>query len=536
MKYKNLLLGLSVLFPFSTSVNAANIDSDTTLAKVKLSPISKEELKKYEYKPKEFWIKGTDIVDNFSIEDAQKFYTKLYDTISENYVKPISHKEITNIIFKALSGFTEKLTIESTDNRILIYDNNLKLLGNYTKIADNDTENWVNILIKVLITLRKNNKKIADAHQQQIYYVTALYLLKSLDENSSYTDGITKNNETYSNNSTSLGFTYRRTTPGIQVLSIFKDSPVSFSDIKTGDIITAINKTPAKSLTDEQLEYILTNTDTNIVSIDYIPYISNIPATVFLRKNQIIMPSVITKKMDKISLFEIQNFKSGSSKELKEAIDKNKNSNGIILDLRGNINGLSSEAIETANLFISGNDILKTTGNNEKYNETYTAKKGDIFNEKPIVIIVDNTTKGASEIFASIMDGVKRAVVIGTPSFGDGHIQNKFTLPNNADIQFATSTAINAKNISTDKVGMIPIICTSSILEEKDISTLLNNIKNNKFVDNRPDNNNQTSESIKNIRKSCQALFPSPETDNLMIKTATNILNDSDAYKKLLEK
>ena len=206
------------------------------------------------------------------------------------------------------------------------------------------------------------------------------------------------------------------------------------------------------------------------------------------------------------------------------------------MDLRGNINGLSSEAIETANLFISGNDILKTTGNNEKYNETYTAKKGDIFNEKPIVIIVDNTTKGASEIFASIMDGVKRAVVIGTPSFGDGHIQNKFTLPNNADIQFATSTAINAKNISTDKVGMIPIICTSSILEEKDISTLLNNIKNNKFVDNRPDNNNQTSESIKNIRKSCQALFPSPETDNLMIKTATNILNDSDAYKKLLEK
>ena len=535
MKYKNLLLGLSVLFPFATSAYAKD-EADATISRVKYSPITKEELSKYEYKPKEYWVKGTNIVDNFSIEDAQKFYTNLYDTISENYVKPISHKEITNIIFEGLSGFVEKLSIETTENRILIYNNNLKLIGNFAKISDNDTENWVNILIKVLITLRKNNKKIADAHQQQIYYVTTLYLLKSLDANSSYTDEITKNNETYNNNSTSLGFTYRRTTPGIQVLSIFKDSPVSFSDIKTGDIITAINKTPVKNLTDEQLEYILINTNTDILSIDYIPYVTNIPATVFLRKNQIIIPSITTKRIDDIQIFEIQNFKSGSAKELKEAFDKNKNASGIILDLRGNINGLTSEAIESANLFISGNDILKTSGNNEKYNETYTAKRGDIFDEKPVVIIVDNTTKGASEIFASIMDGVRRAVVIGSPTFGDGHIQNKFTLPNNADILFATSTAVNARNISVDKIGMIPIICTSSIIEEKDIKTLLDNIKKDKFTDNRPDNNNKTSETIKNIRNSCKALFPTPETNNLMIKTATDIIKDSTAYKKLLEK
>ncbi|MBR1544569.1 MAG: hypothetical protein IJ638_01335 [Alphaproteobacteria bacterium] len=533
MKYKKVLLGISVLFPFA---NIAKADPDSTFANVEVLPLSKADVAKYEYKPKEYWVNGTDIIDDFSIEQAQKFYTKLYDTVIANYVKPITHQQITNIILEGLSGFTEKLSIDTTNNRILIYDPNLKLLGNFTKVSDNDTESWVNLLIKTILALRKNNEKIAKAHQEQIYYLTTLYLLKSLDENSNYIDPVSKARETYNNNSTSLGFTYRRTTFGIQVLSIFKDSPIYFSDIKTGDIISTINKTPTRSLTDEQLEYILTNTDTDILDIGYIPMISNKPTNIFLRKNQIIIPSITTKNIDNIPVLEIQNFKSGSAREVKNAIDKTKDASGIIIDLRGNISGLSSEAIETANLFISGGEILKTTGNNDEYNQTYTAKAGDIANSLPIIIIVDNTTKGVAEVFASIMDGARRAVVIGTPTFGDGNLQGEFTLPNNAGMHFATSTATNAKDISIDKIGVIPVVCTSTITEERDIKLLTENISKGKFVDNRPKDNNKTAETIKNIRNSCKALYPSDGVTNLMLKTAIGILKDSSAYKKLLEK
>lgn len=532
MDYKKVLLGLSMLCPFASMAKA---DPDT-FSGVEILPLKKQEVLNYEYKPKEYWVKGTDIVDNFSIDNAQKFYTSLYDTISSNFVKPITHQEITNKILEGLSGFAEQLSIETTNNRILIYDKNLKLIGNFTKVSDNDTESWVNILIKIILTLRKNNEKIATAQQEQIYYVSALYLLKSLDANATYLDPVSKAKETYNNNSTSLGFTYRRTTFGIQVLSIFKDSPIYFSEIKTGDLITAINKMPTRSLTDEQLEYILTNTDTDILNIDYVSYISNKPENIFLRKSQIIIPSVVSKKINDIPVIEIQNFKSGSAKELKDIFEKTRNEAGAIFDLRGNISGLSTEAIESANLFISGGDILKTEGFHDDYNQTYTAKDGDHAWGKPIVIIVDNTTKGPAEIFASIMEGSKRAVVIGTPTFGNGNIQKKFTLSNNADITFSTSISKNAKDISVDKIGVVPIICTSSITEERDIKLLLENIKNNKFIDSRPTDNNKTAETIKNIRNSCKALFPSVETTNLMLKTAMEILKDSVAYNKLLWK
>lgn len=537
MKNNKFFLGLTtLLIPTTTFASSAN--TTYKFNNVDLFPLTKEDLAKYDYNPKEYWVKGTDIVNDFSIEDAQKFYTNLYETVSKNFVKPISYHDITNKILEGLSGFVGKISIETTNNRILIYDKNLKLLGNFKKTSDEDTSNWVNILINIILSLRQNNKKMADAHQEQIYYVSTLYLLKSLDENSSYTDPISNKEKTKNKNSTTLGFTYRKTTFGIQVLSIFKDSPIYFTDIKTADIITHINQIPTRSLTDEQLEYILTNTDMDILHINYVSYISNKPAEIFIRKNQIIIPSASSEIKDNIGIITIHNFKNKSSHEIKNEFDKIKTSNpkGLIIDLRGNVNGESIEAIETANLFINGGEILKTNAQNENENKTYTAKSGDISNNLPIVIIVNNTTKGTGELFASIMEGTNRAVIIGTPTFGSGNIESKYTLSNNSEIKFATHKIFNAKNLSFDKVGVIPLICTSNIFDDKDINTLKQNVKENKFKDNRPKDNNQTIDLINNIRNSCKALYPTKGQNDLIIKIATNIINDSEVYNKLSTK
>ena len=535
VKNKHLILKLitAILFPFGNSFASVSTQSAQNFSAVEVLPMS--DIGKYGFKPHEYWIQNTKNDEGFPIEPAQKFYKNLYNTIVENYVNPISHQEITNIIFEALSNFAEKLTIETTQNRILIYDKNLKAIGNFKKEAGDNSENYANILTKTILSLRENSKKMKDAHQEQIFYATAYYLIKTLDENGSYLNPVLKERD-FSDNSTSLGFSYRRTPSGIQVLSILKDSPVYFSDIKTGDIITGINKIPVKTLTDEQLEYILTSTDTDLMHIDYVSYTFNKPSNTFIRKNRIVIPSITVSTFDNTPVIEIHNFKYDSSRELKQALDNAKTDNGIIIDLRGNLNGIANEAIESANLFISGGDILTTTGNNEYYNETYTAKNGDILNDKPIIIIADNTTKGPAEIFASIMDGTNRAVIIGTPTFGNGNIQETFTLQNDSSITFTTSRAKNAKNISIDKIGVIPIVCATSIIEEKDIDTLISNINSNKFVDNRLSAKDITPETINKVRKACLAFYPTPETNNLILKTATKILKDTSAYKKLIAK
>ena len=103
MKYRNLLLGLLTLL--SNNLLASTAPKQIQISEVEILPISQIELEKYNYKANEFWIDGTDLVNDFSIKNAQEFYTTLYDVLSKNFLYPVSYQEITN---KILEGIYKK--------------------------------------------------------------------------------------------------------------------------------------------------------------------------------------------------------------------------------------------------------------------------------------------------------------------------------------------------------------------------------------------------------------------------------------------
>ena len=508
---------------------------------VSVVPVTKANLGEFDFEENHFWTKRDDIINGFSIRTAQKYYEKLFDVIKNNFIRPLSYKDIANKLLEALSGFTEQITIDTTTGRILIYNKKLKLVGNYKKIEDDDKMGWVDIFINTILTLRKNSKSIGSASQDQIHYTTTLYLLKSLDENATYLDPVTNTDKQNKMSTATLGFTYRKTTSGLQVLSITKDSPTYFSEIHTGDIITHINAIPTTTLSDEQIEAILGGTNMDLMHINYVSYISQKPAETYIRKNRVVIPSTTPSLIDGLPVISIANFKPGSAHEIKQSLELLSNNirktGGIILDLRGNIKGEGTEAIEAANLFIDGGTILTSHRRiSDPEIKTYTAKSGDILNNAPIVIMVDNTTKGTAEIFTSILEGRKRAVIIGTPTFGEGTLSNSYTLTDNSGISFATEDIENAMHISPNKTGVVPLICTSNIITDADITTLISNIKSGKFRDNRPNTQEKTAEIINNIRNSCRAIYPNPNTTNMNVKIAGKILTDHTVYKKLLGK
>ncbi len=537
-KISKLVLGSLCILSFDAFSNPSP-NKALEFEKIDFSYIKKEDFDKYKYNPYEYWLAGTDIVNEFSIDHAQAFYEGLYDIITKNFPKNLSYDEITNKIFESIDSMSGKISITTTDKRILFHDKDLNMIGNFKKPEENNATAWVNLVINTFLNLREKNKEFGSAHPEQIYHRTATYLIKSLDEDAKYTDPISAKEIKDNKNTTTLGFTYRKTPYGIQVWTITKDSPSYFSDIKAGDLITDINGMNITKLTDEQIEYLLTGDDTEIVQLNFVPYISRTPSQTFIRKNKVIIPSITTKLLnEKYPLITIHNFKSGTAKELQnvtQSVLSENDADGIILDLRGNIDGNEIEAIEAANLFIDGDILLKTDGKNDDQDQTYTAKSGDITNETPIILIVDNTTKGVSELFASIFEGRKRAVIIGTPSFGKTQISDTFELSNGGNIKFATKNIIKADGKRLTKLGIIPLICTSTILDDIDIRTLITNINNDKFKDNRPQTNNFSSELLETVRKSCPAIYPTKDAHTLLLKTATQILDTDDTYENLLK-
>ena len=503
---------------------------------VEIIPISKEDRQKYSYNKYEYWLNGTDIVDNFSIQQASDFYTALLQTLSDNFVYDIPYVKMLNYVLEGLSGFYGKLDITIANTRVLVHDKNLKLIGNFNTPVEGDTRAWANLIVNVILSLREINQGVKNVHPEQIYYLTSKYLLKSLDENAKYSDNISLLKKKNEYNSHILGFTYRRTPYGLQVLSIINDSPLYHTNIVEGDLITHLNTVPVSKLKDEEIEATFNNDISEIVHINYISYISGQTDEVYVKRNKVIVPSIYVDIANpKVPVISIMNFKPKSSYELKDSIDKVKSkADGLIIDLRANSGGDFTEAVEMANLFINGGEILKTKGLGANKNQSYTAKSGDILNDKPIVIIADNTTKAEAEIFAFILQSMGRAVLIGSPTFGNGTVKETFDLPNKAQITFTTKQVVSPNDYVLNKVGVIPLVCLSSFKTDSDIDIFISNVKDGKFKDNRerflatPSNTD-----IERVRKTCPALYPLKDIQKLPITIATKIIGNSEVYNKL---
>ena len=534
-----ILLGIAFMpvIP-NTSLSNTNLTNVVkNLNPVEIIPLSKEEKDKYSYNKDEYWLNDTNIVNDFSIKDASEFYTNLLQDIQNNYLYDISYDKLLNYILEGLSAFSEKLEITIANNRILIHDGDLKLVGNYSAPIEGDAKAWANLIVNIILGLREKNPEIRNAHPEQLYYLTSNYLLNSLDENAKYTDNISLQKKAKGYNSYTLGFTYRKIPYGLQVLSIINESPIFFSGVEEGDVITHINTVPISKLRDEDIEATLTNDDSTIVHLNYISYITGKQGEEYIKRNKFTIPSVIVDNSNpQIPVISITNFKEKSSYELKEAIDKlNKNNiKGIVIDLRANNGGDFTESLESANLFISGGDILKTKGLGENKNQIYSAKAGDLLNNKPIVVIADNTTKAEAEIFAFILEANGRAVLVGSPTFGNASVYEEFDLPNKSQIKFTTKQAISPNDYVLSKIGVIPLVCVSSFTSDDSVDTFLSNVKKGSFKDNREKFKTEpTASDVKRIRNSCKSLYPLKSSQELPLKISKGIIEDTDVYNKL---
>ncbi|MGB2698648.1 MAG: S41 family peptidase [Candidatus Zixiibacteriota bacterium] len=135
---------------------------------------------------------------------------------------------------------------------------------------------------------------------------------------------------------------------------------------------------------------------------------------------------------DNIGYIRLSRFSEETSKELQDALKslKNKNLQGLILDLRSNGGGLLSQAVETANLFLEKEQlIVYTQGRKKERIREYHSQGNALYNQGPLAVLVDEGTASASEIVAGAIQDWDRGVIIGQTTFGKGLVQQVFEMP-----------------------------------------------------------------------------------------------------------
>jgi carboxyl-terminal processing protease len=135
-----------------------------------------------------------------------------------------------------------------------------------------------------------------------------------------------------------------------------------------------------------------------------------------------------------------------------------------VLDLRNNPGGLLSQAIRVSDAFLEQGEIVSTRGREPQDGERYNATPGDMIEGLPMVVLVNGGSASASEIVAGALQDHRRAVVVGTNTFGKGSVQSVMPLPGNGAMRLTTSLYYTPSGRSIQALGVAPDI----LVEQRD--------------------------------------------------------------------
>lgn len=187
------------------------------------------------------------------------------------------------------------------------------------------------------------------------------------------------------------------------------------------------------------------------------------PIDVTLKRDIIRIPSVKWESKDDIGIIRISSFSEQTADGVEKALASFKKQlgdklAGVVIDLRNDPGGLLDQAIAVADIFLDKGEIVSTRGRRDEDTQRYNAEPGDALNGKPIVVLINGGSASASEILAGALKDHRRALIVGTRSFGKGSVQTIMPLSGNVAIRLTTARYYTPSGISIQATGIEPDI------------------------------------------------------------------------------
>jgi len=212
----------------------------------------------------------------------------------------------------------------------------------------------------------------------------------------------------------------------VKVISPIEDTPAFEAGILAGDFIIQIDDTPVFGLTLHEAVELMRGKKGEPITIT-VSREGNEPFEVKIIRDIIKIQSVKHEVYDNIGYLRITSFTEQTEEGLIKSINKIQNENikikGFVLDLRSNPGGLLTQAVKVTDIFLKRGEIVSTRGRDKKDIRRYRAKNKDLTNGKPIVVLINGGSASASEIVAGALQDHRRAIIVGTQSFGKGSVQ-----------------------------------------------------------------------------------------------------------------
>jgi carboxyl-terminal processing protease len=251
----------------------------------------------------------------------------------------------------------------------------------------------------------------------------------------------------------------------IKVISPMDGTPAAKAGILAGDFITHVNGEALQGMMlDDAVEKMRGPIGSEII-ITIVREGTAEPFDVSIIRDTIKLTAVKGRVVGNTAVLRITTFNdqttSGMKEELTKALEElggMDNLDGVVIDLRNNPGGLLNEAITVSDAFLEKGEIVSTRGREAGSGERYNAEAGDLVSGKPIVVLINGGSASASEIVAGALQDHRRAIVVGTKSFGKGSVQTLIRLRGDGAMRLTTARYYTPSGRSIQALGISPDI------------------------------------------------------------------------------
>jgi carboxyl-terminal processing protease len=282
----------------------------------------------------------------------------------------------------------------------------------------------------------------------------------------------------------------------VKVISPIDDTPAQKAGIKAGDLIIKLDQQTVKGMTLDDAVKVMRGDPGTRITLTVLREGEDKPLEMTLERAIIKVKSIKHRMLEPgFGYVRLSTFQSRSQADLTNAINRLKEKakgrlKGLILDLRNNPGGVLNGAVAISDAFLEDGLIVYTEGRIKDAETRFSAGPGDVINGVPLVVLVNGGSASASEIVAGALQDRKRAVIMGTQTFGKGSVQTVIPVGKNGALKLTTARYFTPSGRSIQAEGITPDIIVEELqiapnsnanaahsIKEADLARHLNNGK-----------------------------------------------------------
>ena len=260
-----------------------------------------------------------------------------------------------------------------------------------------------------------------------------------------------------------LGIEVTQESGYIRVISPIDETPAARAGVKPGDLITHIDGTSTQGLTLNEAVEKMRGAPRTDIKLTIRRADAPAPLEITITRDVIRIQSVRYRMEGDVGYIRITSFSEQTDRGLRNAVEQLRRQagnrlQGFVIDLRNNPGGLLDQAVSVSDDFLEQGEIVSTRARRQEDAQRYNARTGDITGGAPLVVLINGGSASASEIVAGALQDHRRAVILGTKSFGKGSVQTVMPLPGNGAIRLTTARYYTPSGRSIQAVGIEPDI------------------------------------------------------------------------------